>query len=377
MNARIDEVLRALASEDRRAIWDAVEQAGDLLREGTLPEPAHAELGDRLVRLAAHEQWEVRKAVAEAVVELRHESFHSAIARLLEDDNPWVVQAAQRTLARRSELTRTDLLRERHETLLRRQLTELEATHGAAARVAALRVAEKYTEIIVRETFHEFIKVISPLDASLRKLEAALLGSRINAEACRGHVEGAKRRLRLLSAIMTSLRDFTKDVTPEFCAENLRVVIDEAVHMLRDRVGADATGLELEVEVDPAILIDAHRHRLLQAFSNILQNAVEAYDGTEHARRIAIAARTDGTEHVVVTITDQGCGMSDQVRSEAFELFATVKPTGTGFGLPLAQKIIEQEHGGSIDLSSRKGEGTTVKVVLNIEQAQRKQEAQP
>ncbi len=377
MTARVDDVLRDLSCDDRRTIWDAVEQAGDLLREGTVPEASQAELGDRLVQLAVHEQWEVRKAVAEAVVELRHESFHMAIARLLEDDNPWVVQAAQRTLARRSELTRTDLLKERHETLLRRQLTELEATHGASARVAALRVAEKYTEIMVREAFHEFIKVISPLDASLRRLETALGGSRINAETCLGHVESAKRRLRLLSAIMTSLRDFTKDVTPEFCAENLRVVIDEAVAMLRDRVGSGASGLELEVEVDPAILVDAHRHRLLQAFSNVLQNAVEAYDGTDRARRIAIAARTDGTEHVVVTITDHGCGMSEQVQGEAFELFATVKPTGTGFGLPLAQKIIEQEHGGSIDLSSRKGEGTTVKVVLNIEQAQRKQEAQP
>ncbi len=123
----------------------------------------------------------------------------------------------------------------------------------------------------------------------------------------------------------------------------------------------------MQVTVTGELRIDAHRHRLLQAFTNIVQNAYEAYDRPRTRGRIEIAARRRG-EHVAIRFADNGCGMSEEARCDAFKLYSTKKPDGTGFGLPLAKKIVETEHRGSIELVSEKGGGTTVTVVLPIAQ---------
>ena len=182
------------------------------------------------------------------------------------------------------------------------------------------------------------------------------------------HVGRARDRLRLLTAIVDSLRDLTADVTPEFHGESLREIVEEAVSLVKDRVHAKDKDLHVDVNIDAELRLDAHRHRLLQAFSNIIQNACEAYDGTSVTRSIRIDARPEVDQHVVVAFVDRGCGMSEEALRDACQLYSSKKPDGTGFGLPLAKKIIETEHGGSVKLTSAKGEGTTVTVVLPIEQ---------
>ena len=71
---------------------------------------------------------------------------------------------------------------------------------------------------------------------------------------------------------------------------------------------------------------------------------------------------------VKLTITDQGSGMSEEAVHDAFRLFATSKPHGTGFGLTVAQKIIESDHGGAVHLESTKGSGTSMTIFLQQKQ---------
>jgi len=366
------EILEALASPGWTAVRDAVERASDLLRAGAPGEGGVARIGSRLVELAAHPKWEVRKAVADAVQHLRHETFHAALAQLLEDDNAYVRDAAQRGLARRTELTRADILKEQHGDLLLHWLSDLESRHGPRARRDAMRVAEKYAELLVREARHEIVKVIAPLDVTLLNLENSLERARVDRESNLKHVARARGRLRLLTAIIDSLRDLTAEVTPDFHGEDLREMVEEAVALVKDRMGPRGSRISVEVTIDRDVRIDAHRHRLLQAFSNIVQNAFEAYDGLDRPGRIQIGARAD-EQRVVVLFADDGCGMSEEALRDAFQLYSSKKPEGTGFGLPLAKKIVETEHGGSIMLASKKGEGTTVTVVLPVEQEDRQE----
>lgn len=370
-NGAMHEILAALASPNWTIVRDAVERAGDLLRTGTPTEAEIAATGAKLLEHTGHSKWEVRKAVAHAIQYLRHETFHAAVAKLLKDDNSWVRDAAERSLARRTELTRADILKEQHGDLLLRWLSDLEARHGARVRQDALRVAEKYAELLVREARHEIVKVIAPLDASLLNLKNSLGRARVDREACMKHIGRAHERLQLLTAIVDSLREFTADVTPEFQGEDLREMVEEAVGLVKDRMQLKGSRIAVEVTVDADVRVDAHRHRLLQAFSNIIQNAFEAYDGVTARGKIRIGARFEGEQHVVIAFIDGGCGMSEEALHDAFQLYSSKKPDGTGFGLPLAKKIIETEHGGSIKLTSTKGEGTTVTVVLPVEQEDR------
>ena len=67
---------------------------------------------------------------------------------------------------------------------------------------------------------------------------------------------------------------------------------------------------------------------------------------------------------VAIAVEDSGCGMSAEAQRDALTLFATSKPHGTGFGLPLAVKIIESEHGGRLSIESAKGRGTIIRIVI-------------
>jgi signal transduction histidine kinase len=109
--------------------------------------------------------------------------------------------------------------------------------------------------------------------------------------------------------------------------------------------------------------IPAHGSGLNQVWTNILDNAVDAVNGTGTIRN---RTRRDG-DRAVVEITDDGCGISPENLSRVFEPFFTTKQQGqgTGLGLDIAWRIITQEHSGALDVESRPGE-TTFRVSLPI-----------
>lgn len=109
-------------------------------------------------------------------------------------------------------------------------------------------------------------------------------------------------------------------------------------------------------------------HRLTQAVLNLVVNAGEAIaplePGQEPAGRINLSARPAGT-FVRLSVTDNGCGMTEDVQHRAFEMFFTTKTRGlgTGLGLALVHRVAH-DVGGSVGVRSRPGEGTTVELLL-------------
>jgi signal transduction histidine kinase len=362
----LDDILHALTSGDWMVVRDAVDRAGDRLREKDLDEKAVGDIGAAFAELAAHSKWEVRKAIAVAIQHLVHDTFHATLAKLLEDDNAYVRDAAERARARRTELIRADILKEQHGELLARWLAEIETAYGARARRDALRVAERYVELFVREARHEIVNVIATLDLLVMNLASTLEKPEIDRKACDTDITRARERIRLLTAIVDSLRDFTAQVHSEFQVGDVRAMLEEAVALVREGVGRKADRIAVTLSVADHLRIDAHQHRLLQAFSNVIKNAFEAFEGAARGS-IEIQAQRANTD-VVISFADNGCGMSEEARRDVFRLYSTSKLGGTGFGLPLAKKIIENEHQGSIELRSTKGKGTTVRLVLPIEQ---------
>jgi signal transduction histidine kinase len=111
--------------------------------------------------------------------------------------------------------------------------------------------------------------------------------------------------------------------------------------------------------------IDAYAGELNQVWTNLIDNAVDAMDGTGTLR---ISTRADG-DGVLVAIGDSGSGMPPEVMERAFEAFYTTKEVGkgTGLGLDIARRIVEERHRGSIHIDSRPGD-TVVTVRLPVRQ---------
>lgn len=106
--------------------------------------------------------------------------------------------------------------------------------------------------------------------------------------------------------------------------------------------------------------LNGEEHHLKQVFINLLKNAVESMD---QAGEIRVSLRTEKNNSFSVTFTDSGKGISEQDLNEIFEPFYTTKASGTGLGLIVSQKII-QEHNGKLSISSAEGIGTVAKILL-------------
>ena len=158
------------------------------------------------------------------------------------------------------------------------------------------------------------------------------------------------------------MRAYTEQPTLQFTPEVLRELLEEAATLTRT-AGRNGGGPLIDIQVPPDMIVEVSRTRLIQAFTNVLENAIESYDGLESRKPIEV--RADAQEgRVTLIIEDSGCGMSAEALADSVALFATSKPSGTGFGLPLAVKIVESEHGGRVELQSEQGRGTVVRITI-------------
>jgi signal transduction histidine kinase len=113
-------------------------------------------------------------------------------------------------------------------------------------------------------------------------------------------------------------------------------------------------------------LIKADEYELHQAFVNLLLNALEAMpqEGTLSVRTTK-SELSNGQPSIQVEIVDTGSGILPEHMDQVFEPFFTTKAAGTGLGLAVTRRIIE-EHGGSISVQSQPDQGTTFVVKLPL-----------
>ena len=138
-------------------------------------------------------------------------------------------------------------------------------------------------------------------------------------------------------------------------------VVNDVVELYRD--GARQHGIELSADVnDDVALAWMDPEALHSCLANLVSNAVDAclVSGNSDCRVEVRFRDSDGV--LVFEVVDTGCGMDYEVKQKAFTSFFTTKERGgTGLGLLLTRKIIQQ-HGGSIVLESEQGEGTTFRL---------------
>ena len=118
----------------------------------------------------------------------------------------------------------------------------------------------------------------------------------------------------------------------------------------------------LERPFDRSITLTSYRNALRQVMLNLLLNGADACLATDRAIAVGVGARREG-RRIVVEIVDTGSGMSKETMKTLFQPFRTSKTSGSGLGLYLSRKIVG-EMGGEIDIDSKEGVGTTVRISL-------------
>ena len=188
-----------------------------------------------------------------------------------------------------------------------------------------------------------------PRQPGLAELRAELADARDAA----GHVR----------QIVRAVRDFCRPDEEHPETIDVRDVVELSLRMAANELRSRAR-LVKNCDVVPPVRTTALR--LGQVFVNLLINAAQAIEAGDPAQHeIRIVTRTDERGWASVAITDSGVGIAPENLARVFVPFFTTKPAGvgSGLGLPICQRIVE-ELGGRIELQSRPGRGTTVTVSL-------------
>jgi Signal transduction histidine kinase len=142
----------------------------------------------------------------------------------------------------------------------------------------------------------------------------------------------------------------------------LSKILEQAIAL--SEKGITDKKIEIQTEYNDIPLVTVDAHMMADAFLNIIRNAVEA--SKEHGKIIVSLHYFDETrQSVAVEIKDNGSGIDAEDMPHIFNPFFTRKNYGTGLGLSLVKKIIDI-HQGTVDISSKKNEGTKVLVILPL-----------
>lgn len=204
---------------------------------------------------------------------------------------------------------------------------------------------------------HEVRNPLNAIGLQATLLERKLRSAEVDSALYEPVLEAVRAELRRIQGLNSEILDFAKPVDINVHPTDLKGVLEEIqqAHQLT----LDAGDIEMTVSTKGDVVIGCDRDRLTQVFVNLLTNAVEAMP-EGGLLDVVIEGKQGGA---VVEFSDTGQGMSPALKYQIFDLFYTTKASGTGIGLAIARKIVEA-HGGSIDVMSRPGEGTTFTVYL-------------
>jgi len=251
----------------------------------------------------------------------------------------------------------------------RPDLPLLEALAGLAAvaiqnsHLVEERVRAERTSVIgqmARAVVHD---LRSPL-SSIRGLAELLRERAPQGDPARPHLTTIMAEADRLSGLTGDLLQFSREAPPLLrSTTRLADLVRQTLKPLGPRLQRGNVSVSLGLDEEARASVDAPR--MLRVLHNLLANSLDAMRG---GGLLDIrCGRVNGS--CQLSVRDSGCGMPENVRRRVFEPFFTHgKAQGTGLGMAIVQRIVE-EHGGSVRVDSAPGEGTTVTLALPAAEA--------
>ena len=161
----------------------------------------------------------------------------------------------------------------------------------------------------------------------------------------------------LIGRFLTFARPF--DFTP--APMRLDILIRETVEQFE--VQENCGNITFDIDAPKAVTIEADQVLLKQVLGNLISNAVQAYECRPGTIRLELEA---GRDLAQINVRDQAGGIPADEQESIFTPFYSSRPSGTGLGLPLAERIVDL-HGGRLSVESEVGKGSCFKIVLPVQ----------
>ncbi len=207
---------------------------------------------------------------------------------------------------------------------------------------------------------HEIGNPLNSLDIHLqllsRKLRKLPSGERAPLEE---NLATARGEIQRLDMILKQFLHAVRPTTPHRERQDLHVLLHETIRLLEPELASRKIAVELDLaETLPPAMVDPGQFQ--QVFYNLIRNA---YQGTSSDQgRVTIRTRVTDYEFII-SIEDNGTGISPEHMGAIFEPYRTTKSSGSGLGLLIVRRII-REHGGQIAIESEENHGTRVLIHL-------------
>ena len=211
---------------------------------------------------------------------------------------------------------------------------------------------------VAKRLAHEIRNPLTPIQLSAERLAWKLqdkLGEQ-DAQILARSTDTIIKQVAAMKEMVEAFRNYARAPSLKLEKQDLNKIIEEVLLLYE----AGACTFDAVFSNIPAVMY-ADTTAMRQVLHNIFKNAAEA---AEEAAQPEVHIHTDNTDgKITLTVANNGKSFSKDMLANAFEPYVTDKPTGTGLGLPVVKKIVE-EHGGRIALSNPAEGGACVKITL-------------
>jgi len=179
----------------------------------------------------------------------------------------------------------------------------------------------------------------------------------------RAVVKEVRQEVLQINRIVSDLLECARPKPPETRLSDINATVEHAVMFSRQQALSKSIDIEFRHQSVP-LEVEHDSNQVNQVLLNLLLNSIQSID---HRGKITVTVeRHDGV--ATIAVTDTGRGIAPEHLPHIFRPFYTTKGNGTGLGLSLARRIVE-EHGGRIEVSSTLGLGSTFTVFLPLRRA--------
>ncbi|WP_107810689.1 sensor histidine kinase [Neisseria subflava] len=211
---------------------------------------------------------------------------------------------------------------------------------------------------VAKRLAHEIRNPLTPIQLSAERL-AWKLHDKLDeqdAQILSRSTDTIVKQVAALKEMVEAFRNYARAPSLNLEKQDLNGLVSEVLVLYE--AGACKFNARLSADALPIV---ADTTAMRQVLHNLFKNAAEAAESDE-APQVNVETGREGGQ-VFLTVCNNGKSFSKEMLHNAFEPYVTDKPTGTGLGLPVVKKIIE-EHGGRISLSNRNSGGACVKIAL-------------